>query len=1119
MATAIGIDLGTSNSCVAIARRGRVEVLANQYDEAISASVVHFGEDGASLVGNQAKARAIHDPEFTVTAAKRLMGRYFFSEEVKKAKAVCSYKIVEGPNHAVRVKVRDQSFAVPEISALVLREMKEIAEAKLGHPVSQAVITVPAYFNDNQRQATRDAGRIAGLEVLRLLNEPTAAALAYGFGKGLAQRVAVYDLGGGTFDISVLEIGSDVFEVLSTCGDTYLGGEDFDDRVIDLLAEQFQAQHKINLRKDRFALEKLKAAAETAKKALSVDDETQIEIPDVVKNAEGVGLSLERTLTRTEFAGLVSDLIQRTFKVCDEALQQANLTVRDLDGVILVGGPTRLPLVREAVTQYFQCDPKRDVDPDQVVAMGAAIHAAALVGEEQQTRLLDVTPLSLRIGVAGGLAETVIERNTPVPIEQTSVFTTFKDFQQSVRIRVYQGESRMAEENELLGEFEFSGFKNARRGEVRIEVTFEIDTDGIVKVTARDPDTAQVASTQIHLSSGLSEEEICDLIDKHHVAPGPGASEPAMEAATPAAVEAAAPNPPAVDDAVDPFDALAVGGNEIEFDADELEAAAEVPLDGPADNDLDLDLETNSLEAGEASAEIVDYENEIELDGADDDVTAASADPLDSLDEADLDSLALLSDDEAQPAVQEVPDRRGHAAPRGSRRGSLRRPGQRSLDLRRSTRTTRSSDGRGVAEATTEIRALAQILDELDYYSVLEIETDVSVSEIRAAYHRATRRFHPDGHREIGEDLRPVLGRIAKRIAEAYSVLRDPRRRQVYDQQIRGRLRARAHAARARRSGGRAAEPRRAPRQDAQRPPLLHDGPVRPRPRRQGGCGAQSADRHHLRAGQRGLQETARGASRPALKNRPPGNAVRSPSRPATFRPCRSPAHRSACRALVVLALAVPFACGEHETAAKPETVQTAPAKPTPPTAAPAAQPAPAAAQPAAPPRREPPAALLRGGDARRQAVRCARSARQARARLLLQSRCSRGRTRRGRRRAHRQGSATPTISPSWASRSGTGGARARAFASEHELEVPDRRRRLGRDRRRLQLRAPVALVGVDGDGYVVFYHGGVATWRRARRRRRGRDAVARVAAPARRSRRFARSRHSARARSRPLSR
>jgi molecular chaperone DnaK len=679
MATAIGIDLGTSNSCVAIARRGRVDVLANRYDEPISASAVHFGENGEVLVGNQAKVLAIHDPERTVTAAKRLMGRYFFSEEVKKAKVVCSYKIVEGPNHSVRIKVRDQALAVPEVSALVLREMKQIAEARLGEAVTQAVITVPAYFNDNQRQATRDAGRIAGLEVLRLLNEPTAAALAYGFGKGLAQRVAVYDLGGGTFDISILEIGSDVFEVLSTCGDTYLGGEDFDDRVIDLLAEQFLSQHQINLRKDRFALEKLKAAAESAKKGLSVEEEIEIRIDGIAQGPAGQPLSVQRTLSRREFGALVSDLVQRTFKVCDEALQQANLTVRDLDGVILVGGPTRLPLVRDAVQQYFQREPKSDVDPDQVVAMGAAIHAAALVGEEQESRLLDVTPLSLRIGVAGGLAETIIERNTPVPIEQTSLFTTFKDFQQSVRIRVYQGESRKAEENELLGEFEFSGFKNARRGEVRIEVTFEIDTDGIVNVTARDPDTAQAASTQIHLSSGLTEQEIRTLIDKHQPAAPAAPAAPSRPAAPIAASAAAAlqvePELEPVgeidaadaietsaaietssdadasyeietDDAIESFAGGDVAGtaDEIEFDETQLAAAAETPLAGPADADFELDLTSD----GGAEATPVESAGEREIEF--DDAEAPEADPLASLDEAALDSLAALTDEEAASA-------------------------------------------------------------------------------------------------------------------------------------------------------------------------------------------------------------------------------------------------------------------------------------------------------------------------------------------------------------------------------------------------------------------------------------------------------------------------------------
>jgi molecular chaperone DnaK len=511
---AVGIDLGTSNSCVSIARGGKVEVLPNAYGEPVTASVVAFDEEGGIAVGNAAKANVIHDPLNTVSSAKRLIGRYFFSEEVKKAQAVYSYGIVEGPSHSLRIQIRDEQFSLPEISAMVLREMKTIAEEQLGEEVQKAVITVPAYFNDNQRQATRDAGRIAGLEVLRLLNEPTAAALAYGFGLGLTQRVAVYDLGGGTFDISVLEIGKDVFEVLSTCGDTYLGGEDFDDRLIDLLADEFVAREGINLRSDPFAFEKLKVAAETAKKGLSVEEQVEIRIPDIAMGPDGQPRSITRSITRDEYSSLVMDLVQRTFKVCDEALQQANMIARDLGGVILVGGSTRLSVIRKAVGEYFQQEPRIDVDPDEVVAMGAAIHAASLCStEEQDAVLLDVTPLSLRIGVAGGLAETVIGCNTPVPIEQTRTFTTYQDFQESVKIRVFQGESRQAQENEMLGQFEFSGFKKARRGEVRIDVTFEIDSDGIVNVTACDQETGQQASLQLTLSSGLSEEEIDQIID------------------------------------------------------------------------------------------------------------------------------------------------------------------------------------------------------------------------------------------------------------------------------------------------------------------------------------------------------------------------------------------------------------------------------------------------------------------------------------------------------------------------------------------------------------------------------------------------------------------------------
>jgi len=542
---AVGIDLGTSNSCVSIARGRKIDVLANAAGERITASVVAFHEDGAVQVGNVARTNLILDPHNTIASAKRLIGRYAFSEEVKKARAICAYKILDGPGHSVRIQIRDELYSLPEISAMVLKEMKGIAEARLGQPVTKAVITVPAYFNDNQRQATKDAGKIAGLEVLRLLNEPTAAALAYGFGKGLSQKVAVYDFGGGTFDISILEIGKDVFEVLATCGDTYLGGDDFDDRVIDLLADEFVAQHGTNLRADVYALEKLKVAAEAAKRTLSAQEQAEIRIPDIAKDAKGASISIERTLTATEFEQLVSDLVLRTFKVCDEALQQAGLVARDLDGVILVGGPTRLPLIRDHVKTYFQQEPRTDVDPDEVVAMGAAIHAAALVGDVVTEEaagggafLLDVTPLSLRIGVAGGLAETVIERNTPVPIEQTRSFTTTQDNQERVQIRVCQGESRRAEQNELLGQFEFSGFNKAPRGGVRIDVTFEINADGILNVQAKDQETGKVASTTLTFSSGLSDGELDQILDAKRT------DRVQTEALPEAELEPAPPSPP-----------------------------------------------------------------------------------------------------------------------------------------------------------------------------------------------------------------------------------------------------------------------------------------------------------------------------------------------------------------------------------------------------------------------------------------------------------------------------------------------------------------------------------------------------------------------------------------------
>jgi len=578
---AVGIDLGTSNSCVAIARNGSVEVLSNANGEATTASVVAFHEDGAIEVGNRAKANIVHDPINTICSAKRLIGRYYFSEEVKKAQAVCAYEIVEGPQHGVRTMARDEEFSLPEVSAMVLREMKQVAEARLGHTITKAVITVPAYFNDNQRQATKDAGKIAGLEVLRILNEPTAAALAFGFGRDISQRVAVYDLGGGTFDVSVLEIGKDIFEVLSTCGDTFLGGDDFDDRLIDLLADEFVAKQGINLRLDPFAFEKLKAAAENAKKTLSCEESVEIRIPDIVVDDDGVTRSLERVLTCDEYKRLVQDLVMRTFKVCDEALQQADLTTRDLDGVILVGGPTRLPIIRQAVTDYFQQELKDDVDPDQIVAKGAALHAASLCGSgdepsEHDAFLLDVTPLDLRIGVAGGLAEAVIGRNTPVPIEQTRRFTTTRDYQESVQIRVYQGGERQADENEVLGQFEFTGFKSARRGDVNIDVTFEINADGIVNVTAYDPDTEQKTSIRITLSSGLSKNEIESIIDDDKTS---RLTTPEKATSGSASAATAAPE----------FDASSRGIIEPETAISLEETSEELELDLDSANHLDID--------------------------------------------------------------------------------------------------------------------------------------------------------------------------------------------------------------------------------------------------------------------------------------------------------------------------------------------------------------------------------------------------------------------------------------------------------------------------------------------------------------------------------------------------
>jgi molecular chaperone DnaK len=513
----VGIDLGTSNSCVAALIDGKPRVLNNANGEATTASVVAFAEDGKITVGNEAKRRIILDPMHTVASAKRLIGRYIFSEEVQKAKALCRYEIVDDGQRGVRIKVREELFSLPEISAFILTELKHVAERELSWPVRQAVITVPAYFNDNQRQATKDAGRIAGLDVLRLLNEPTAAALAYGYGKDLRQRVAVYDLGGGTFDISVLEIDGDVFEVLATCGDTYLGGDDFDDRIIDMLADLVQEQHGCNVRSDPYALERLKAAAEKAKIGLSARDSSAISIPKLTEH-DGQDIALEYNLTRQGFERLTMDLIQRTFKVCDEAMQSANLTVRDLDGVILVGGPTQLPTIRDAVRQYFGKEPEAGINPDQVVAIGAAIHAASIGKQESDSFLLDVTPLSLRLGIAGGLTEPVIERNSPVPIDHTRIFTPARDNQASVTVNIYQGEERAADANEQLGSFEFSGYVPGPRKETQIEVRFTINAEGIVKVSARDPKTGAEHATTVSMSSSLSEGELQEIMARNRSA-------------------------------------------------------------------------------------------------------------------------------------------------------------------------------------------------------------------------------------------------------------------------------------------------------------------------------------------------------------------------------------------------------------------------------------------------------------------------------------------------------------------------------------------------------------------------------------------------------------------------